>query len=181
MRDDILSAAISAAVGCVAFALTRRLLTSNLLQTRSTVKHAICQLGDFGSVRFSQLGDNQCKVQCELRNLPPGNHGLHVHEYGDLTNGCHSTCSHYNPTGQAHGGPRGLQRHRGDLGNVYADASGRCNTVVLANINVNEIVGRALILHEGEDDLGVGQDDESRKTGNAGARMACGVIGLMKA
>ena len=103
-------------------------------------------------------------------------HGLHVHRCGDLSQGCASTCEHYNPDGAAHGGPRGSNRHRGDFGNIVANAQGRCASTVIADVTLGEIVGRAFIVHAGEDDLGLGGDDESKRTGNAGARIAGGII-----
>lgn len=70
----------------------------------------------------------------------------------------------------------GSNRHRGDFGNVLADAYGHCRSVVIADVRVEEILNRTFVIHAGEDDLGKGGDSESLKTGNAGKRIACGII-----
>lgn len=144
------------------------------------VKHAICHLPPYGFVKFSQVSENLCKVRCHLDDLSPGLHGMHVHEFGDLTGGCDTTCHHYNPERKSHGGPMGCNRHRGDLGNIHVHDNEFCSSEFHANVNVFEIIGRALIIHENEDDLGMGKNEESKKTGNAGKRIACGVIGISK-
>lgn len=130
-----------------------------------------------GHVEMRAVGGGRTEFACKLRGLSPGLHGFHVHCRGDLRDGCTSACSHYDPHGADHGGPRGGRRHRGDLGNIEADASGACETVVIADVALHEIVGRSLIVHAEPDDLGCGGDAESLKTGNAGKRIACGVIG----
>ena len=90
---------------------------------------------------------------------------------------------HYNPQGKTHGSPKDVNRHVGDLGNVEADASGHASLkwedpMIMIFGGVNNVVGRAMVVHEREDDLGAGGNEESLKTGNAGGRLACGVIGL---
>ena len=119
---------------------------------------------------------HQTLAACHLKGLRPGLHGFHVHEYGDLSNGCASTCKHYNPDHTSHGGPTGPNRHKGDFGNIRADMDGSCRSRILADVRLHEIIGRAFIIHENQDDLGQGNDEESLKTGNAGARIACGII-----
>lgn len=139
---------------------------------------AVCVL-ESGVVRFHAKG-TRCVVSCDLKGLSPGKHGLHVHAHGDLTDGCASTCAHYNPTGSKHGGPTGEHRHRGDLGNVLVDEHGESHQTMVCDVAVREIVGRALVLHADEDDLGRQGTPESETTGSAGARIDCGVIGICK-
>jgi len=109
-------------------------------------------------------------------------HGFHIHEFGDLTNGCVTAGKHYNPFNNNHGGPDSKIRHIGDLGNVQSDADG--NAVYDAQDKLVQlwgplsVIGRSCVLHAQTDDLGEGGNDESLRTGNAGARIACGVIGL---
>lgn len=134
--------------------------------------------GVSGTVLLTQRGGTT-EFACDVSGLRPGKHGFHVHAAGDLRDGCASACNHYNPTGSSHGGRTGRTRHRGDLGNLEADRDGRCVQTVVAQVGVEEILGRMLIVHAGEDDLGQGGDEESRKTGNAGKRIACGVIGRL--
>ena len=101
---------------------------------------------------------------------------------GDLRQGCDSLCDHFNPDRKVHGGRDNNQRHAGDLGNILADEHGHAyetftdNTIQLRNTKYN-IIGRSVVIHQDGDDLGRGGDRESLLTGNAGARIACGVIG----
>ena len=62
-----------------------------------------------------------------LNGLSPGPHGFHIHEAGDLREGCKSLCTHYNPSGKLHGGLRDEESHAGDLGNLHSDPHGKCN------------------------------------------------------
>ncbi|XP_023374108.1 copper chaperone for superoxide dismutase isoform X2 [Otolemur garnettii] len=78
-----------------------------------------------GVVRFLQLTPERCLIEGTIDGLEPGLHGLHVHQYGDLTQNCNSCGDHFNPDGASHGGPQDSDRHRGDLGNVRANADGR--------------------------------------------------------
>ena len=96
--------------------------------------------------------------------------------------GCTTAGPHYNPFGHTHAGPQNVARHIGDLGNVEADAQGNGKYRLLDHqVNLYgpySVVGRSCVLHRLTDDLGLGGNEESLKTGNAGARIACGVIGL---
>ena len=135
-----------------------------------------------GVVRFTQNG-NTLHIDYNIQNLGDGEHGFHVHEYGDLTDGCESACAHFNPDNQEHGGLDSEVRHLGDLGNIVSKggvSKGRISTDTISlNMGLpNCIIGRMIIVHKDRDDLGKGGDAESLLTGNAGKRLGCGVIGL---
>jgi len=133
-----------------------------------------------GTIWFTEK-DGGLKVTGELTGLTPGQHGFHVHEFGDSTNGCISAGAHFNPHKKTHGGPSDVERHAGDLGNVVADADGKAKVdMVDSQIALSGegcIIGRSLVVHADPDDLGKGGHELSSTTGNAGARVACGVIG----
>ena len=146
-------------------------------------KQAVCVLtgtaGVSGVLKLSQSGDAPTKVVGSITGLAPGKHGLHIHEFGDTTNGCMSTGPHFNPNKMDHGAPTDATRHAGDLGNVEATAGG-CDFVIedsqIPLSGANSIIGRAFVIHELEDDLGKGDSSEigtqgktSKTTGNAGA------------
>ncbi|XP_046327653.1 superoxide dismutase [Cu-Zn] [Haliotis rufescens] len=150
---------------------------------------AVCVLrGDSevkGTVYFSQGdADSPVKVTGSITGLTEGKHGFHVHQFGDNTNGCTSAGSHFNPFGKTHGAPEDEIRHAGDLGNITADPSGEAKIDIADKIisltGDKSIIGRTIVVHAGVDDLGKGGNEESLKTGNAGGRQACGVIGITK-
>jgi len=137
-----------------------------------------------GTITFTQEGDGPTKVTGSVTGLAPGNHGFHVHQFGDVSTGCGSTGGHFNPHGKEHGGPHMDERHAGDLGNIVAGEDGVAN-VDISDAQVplsgeHSVVGRAIVVHAGEDDHGKGGHNDSKTTGHAGGRLACGVIGLSK-
>uniref|UniRef100_A0A0C4MT05 Superoxide dismutase [Cu-Zn] n=1 Tax=Zoysia matrella TaxID=38722 RepID=A0A0C4MT05_9POAL len=135
-----------------------------------------------GVVTLTQEDDGPTAVNVRVTGLTPGLHGFHLHEFGDTTNGCISTGPHFNPNNMTHGAPEDEVRHAGDLGNIVANAEGVAEaTIVDKQIPLsgpNSVVGRAFVVHELEDDLGKGGHELSLSTGNAGGRLACGVVGL---
>ena len=84
--------------------------------------------------------------------------------------------------GKSHGAPQDSERMVGDLGNVVSDENGKCivnisdTTVTL--LGPHSVIGRSIVIYASEDDGGRGGHDNSLTTGNAGPRVAAGVIGL---
>ena len=119
-------------------------------------------------------------IKGRIEGLKPGEHGFHIHEFGDMTDGCASMGGHYNPDGVDHGNLE--SGHVGDLGNVTADDSGVADFTIVAKrvdlVGDRSVVGRGIVVHADVDDLGRGDNEESLKTGNAGDRLACGIIVL---
>jgi Cu-Zn family superoxide dismutase len=140
-----------------------------------------------GYVKFSEdLTTDTVKIDLNITGLLPNSlHGFHVHEAGDLTDKCTSMCAHFNPYGNTHGCPGMSKRHVGDLGNIITNSKGHAKYTFYDNViklrgSKCSIIGRGLIIHEDEDDCGNGGNAESLKTGNAGKRIACAVIGYAK-
>ena len=155
-----------------------------LTEAKSQVT-AMCELEQSetvkGTILLRQLAEGQGTIIVgKITGLEPGSHGFHIHEFGDLTNGCESAGGHYNPDDVDHGGLE--QGHVGDLENVTANTDGIADFTIIAKrvdlIGERSVIGRSIVIHSDEDDLGKGGDAESLKTGNAGERLACGVIVL---
>ena len=132
-----------------------------------------------GTVVFTQK-DEHTSIRIDVKGLKKNaKHGFHIHETGDLREGCKSCCAHYNPNNTEHAGLEG--GHAGDLGNIKTDAQGICKmTIAINKFLVDDILGRSIIIHEDEDDLGLGTFEDSKTTGHSGARIACSVIGISK-
>jgi Cu-Zn family superoxide dismutase len=151
-------------------------------QPSAAITRAICvihPLGESkvaGKVTFTKQADGVA-IHAEITGLTPGEHGFHIHEWGDCSSADGmSTGGHYNPTKAPHAGHDATQRHVGDFGNITADASGKAMLhrvdTHLALEGPNSIIGRAMIVHANRDDL------TTQPSGNAGGRVACGVIGI---
>jgi Cu-Zn family superoxide dismutase len=129
----------------------------------------------FGEATFEQVG-NKVRVIVFAQGLKPdGEHGFHIHEAGDCSSGDGmSAKGHFNPLGKPHGQP-GPQSHAGDLPMLKAAKNGRAKLEaeiegITVALGQTSIVGRGLIIHADPDDF------KTQPTGNAGARLACGVI-----
>jgi len=130
-----------------------------------------------GTVRFVE-NDAVVTVYVEVTGATPGTHGFHVHQNGDCSAPDATTAGdHFDVGGNPHGAPSASSHHSGDFGNVTANARGEIRTqFTTRSITVApgdaSVVGRAVILHGKPDDL------TSQPSGNAGPRVACGVVNL---
>jgi superoxide dismutase, Cu-Zn family len=130
-----------------------------------------------GVVRLTPQGDG-IKIVADLEGLAPGQkHAFHIHQYGDCSApDAMSAGGHFNPQHHPHALPDTEMRHAGDLGNITADSAGKAHyEITVNNITLNgptnAVLGRAIIVH-------AKIDDGSQPAGNAGGRIACGVIGI---
>eukprot|EP00656_Telonema_subtile_P015606 TRINITY_DN18205_c0_g1_i2.p1 TRINITY_DN18205_c0_g1~~TRINITY_DN18205_c0_g1_i2.p1 ORF type:complete len:196 (-),score=54.40 TRINITY_DN18205_c0_g1_i2:183-770(-) len=140
-----------------------------------------------GLIQITQESpDAPILIKGQVSGLDPGKHGLHVREFGDFTDGPGSARGIFNPDCKTHGSPEDADRMAGDLGNIEADADGKAvidiSDAVATLFGDRSILARSLVIHENEDDLGTGaEEDEESSTkldGNVGEGVAWGVIGL---
>lgn len=131
-----------------------------------------------GMLKFSMDGD-KLKIVGDVEGLEPeSKHAIHIHEFGDISSKDGSSAGgHFNPEGHQHGLPDKAERHSGDLGNLNADKDGKAHLeITIENATLtgkNAVIGRGVIVHAKVDDGG-------QPTGNAGGRIANGVIGVSK-
>lgn len=170
-------------ISCLCFAFT------SCMQTQSTVPPKVGTKAKatlnptkgnnvHGNVTFTAIPEGGIKVVANIDGLTPGKHGFHVHEFGDCSAPDGSSAGgHFNPKKLPHGAPDAHERHAGDLGNIVADEKGHVHferiDKVIALSGENNIIGRSIIVHEKEDDF-------SQPVGNAGGRLACGVIEVIE-
>ncbi|XP_066576881.1 extracellular superoxide dismutase [Cu-Zn] isoform X2 [Amia ocellicauda] len=135
-----------------------------------------------GQVLFKQqYPDGNLEVLFNLDGLPINDNqsrAIHVHRFGDLSDGCDATAGHFNPDQADH------PKHPGDFGNFTPKKgkirkSSKDSKATL--LGPDTVLGRAVVIHEKEDDLGKGGDAGSLLHGNAGKRLACCVIGVSSA
>lgn len=130
-----------------------------------------------GELRFAAVGD-RIEVTGTLSGLPGNStHGFHVHETGDCSApDATSAGGHFNPASTDHGRVGQGEHHAGDSDNITADADGNATVqgwlegATVGDGAATDIVGKAVIVHADEDDYA------TQPTGNAGDRLACGVI-----
>lgn len=146
------------------------------------VKTAVAQLQPTegnetsGTVTFTKA-ENGIRVVVDIQGFEggPGKRGFHIHEHGDCSApDATSAGGHFNPEEKSHGAPDAAERHAGDFGNLTVDEDGNARTefvdTTISFDGPHSIIGRAVIVHAQEDDL------QTQPTGDAGARVACGVI-----
>jgi superoxide dismutase, Cu-Zn family len=128
-----------------------------------------------GTITFTEK-DGKSEVAIDLKGLTPGEHGFHIHEKGDCSSpDAKSAGGHFNPDSKQHGAPDAPEHHAGDFGNVTAGADGTIKTTMTVDFvtvadGPHSAVGKAVIVHEKKDDL------KTQPTGDAGGRVACGVV-----
>ncbi|HEX4826423.1 MAG TPA: superoxide dismutase family protein [Candidatus Polarisedimenticolaceae bacterium] len=129
-----------------------------------------------GTVTFKSEG-GKVHMKVEMTGLTPGEHAIHIHEKGDCSApDASSAGGHWNPTTENHGKWGTAPFHHGDIGNLTADASGKATLTFSTDLwtigdgKPSDIVGKAVVVHLKEDDF------KTQPSGNAGGRVACGVI-----
>lgn len=164
-------------------AVLAMVVSGTVLSAAESGLKAVCQVRPTkgnqcrGVVIFQETRDGKIRVMARIRGLNPGKkHAIHIHQFGDCRDlAGKSAGGHYNPAEKPHGLPPAAERHAGDLGNLEADDNGMAKyTIVVDNISLggeNSVLGRAIVVHALPDDGG-------QPTGNAGARIGCGVIGI---
>ncbi len=126
-----------------------------------------------GNLKFAQTA-NGVVVSGTVEGLTPGWHAFHVHEKGSCADAGNAAGGHWNPTHKAHGMHGAGEHHVGDMPPLFADAKGVASIDItsqtLALSGANSIIGKAVIVHANDDDY------SAQPAGNAGARIACGII-----
>jgi Cu-Zn family superoxide dismutase len=172
MKKKILSTAafVCVVAGCASSPDQEQASASAILEPRSGSSVQ-------GKVTFTQTGPDIVRVSGTISGHSKGPKGFHIHDKGDCSDAKGmSTGGHFNPGGHKHGGPYASERHSGDLGNLNFDANGVATfSFVVGDISVSSdredgIIGRAVIVHATVD------DQKTDPTGNAGGRVACGII-----
>ncbi len=130
-----------------------------------------------GHVKLTEI-PHGVLIKAELYNMPPGVHAFHIHSTGKCEPPFKSAGGHFNPRGKAHGILKKKGPHAGDLPNIYVGDDGKLTFEVIADKvtlgkgknSLHDDDGSAIVIHAGADDY------SSNPAGNAGPRIACGVI-----
>lgn len=169
-RTIIAATLLGLTAGCAGTAVHKEVSATATLEPRSGSQVR-------GTVTFTQAGPDIVRVSGQFSGHSKGPKGFHIHEKGDCSDAkAMSTGGHFNPTKHKHGGPYEPVKHAGDLGNLNFNDQGVANiNFVVGGISVSSdkadgIIGRAVIVHADRD------DEETDPTGNAGGRLACGII-----
>jgi len=129
-----------------------------------------------GSVHFEQMSDGTVEIKLDITGLAPNSvHGFHLHDKGDCADNGNAAGGHFNPTNMPHGSPDAQSHHAGDFGNITADDKGEVHTLLSSALvsvapGPNSVVGHGVIVHANPDDM------TTQPSGNAGPRIACGVV-----
>ena len=186
MRRPVTAFLCSAAVATLAACAPATVERATPLPSATAAQRATANLAPAsaslvsGTLTLSTMGDG-VHVGGEIGGLRPGSHGFHVHEHGDCSAADASSAGgHFNPTNMPHGRSGPAKHHLGDSDNLLADAEGvatvdaHLHDVTLGTGLANDIAGRAIIVHADPDDY------TSQPSGDAGARVACGVVTVIR-
>jgi len=166
---------IKAALFTLAIAACSKSSSTPAPVTASTTLAATSGSTVNGTVTFTTVAAGGVEITANIAGLSPGDHAFHIHEKGDCSApDATSAGDHFNPNSHPHGAPESKERHAGDLGNLSAGPDGKATMkFVMKDIALDggalSIVGKAFIVHEKHDDF-------TQPAGNAGGRIACGVI-----
>lgn len=142
-------------------------------ETRSYSINAKSDTKTSGTVTFAQAG-KEVTMTIDAKNLTPGTHAVHIHEFGDCSApDASSAGGHWNPSTNDHGKWGDEHHHMGDIGNLEADANGNATLTFttdkwsLGGDAGTNLLGKTLIIHADKDDF------KTQPTGNAGGRVGC--------
>jgi superoxide dismutase, Cu-Zn family len=176
MKQNFFSVVVLISAICCALSITQA--SAQEVKKAIAVLHPASGSQVMGTVTFTKT-EGGMQVVADITGLTPGQHGFHIHEFGDCSApDATSAGGHFNPSKNPHAGHDDVKRHEGDLGNIEADSSGKAHLELTDKMMTmsgeKSIIGRGVIVHEKADDL------KTQPTGNAGGRVACGVIGIAK-
>ncbi|XP_045156937.2 uncharacterized PPE family protein PPE62-like [Mercenaria mercenaria] len=172
------------------------MMMASLAQNPNNYRYATCNFNDTwsqvrGRMDLRQFligeGRQQVQIRIQISGLPQSvmevDRGIHIHEFGDIGDGCARVGPHFNPNQTPHGSQRNFAflRHVGDLGNIRQSTAGLVSTQFVDQVisleGSNNVVGRAFVIKLEQDDLGLGGSRESRVNGNTHNPLACCTIG----
>lgn len=180
MQFRLASLSVAAVAATLAACSSTQVATNRVAAASATI---VSSSGDEqGSADLWQDRDNVVHVDVQVTGMPPGSHGIHFHAVG-LCEGTGSSAfasagAHYNPLGRQHGLDNSAGPHAGDAPNftVAADGTGRATfttdriSLTDGSTTLFDSDGSAIVIHAAAD------DQISQPAGNAGARIACGVV-----